>query len=186
MSAAGRKAARQAFVHQHVEIQMTKKLQRGFTLIELMIVVAIIGILAAIAIPAYQDYVIRSQVSEGLTLASSVKASVSEFYADRGVWPDDDGSGTGDLGLTAPPSGKYVTGIDVNAGTIVITYGNQANQAIGGETLSLKPLLSPNQDVVWQCGSHAIGASIATEASGSASGAVDTSIAGKYRPSNCR
>jgi len=165
---------------------MTKKLQRGFTLIELMIVVAIIGILAAIAIPAYQDYVIRSQVSEGLTLASSVKASVSEFYADRGVWPTDTGGGAGDLGLTAPPSGKYVTGIAVNAGTITITYGNQANDAIQTQTLSLKPLLSANADVVWQCGTRAIAASVATEASGSASGPVATTIAGKYRPSNCR
>jgi len=166
---------------------MMNKIQRGFTLIELMIVVAIIGILAAIAIPAYQDYVIRSQVSEGLTLASSVKASVSEFYADRGEWPTDAGTGgTGELGFVAPPSGKYVTGITVNEGTIVIRFGNQANTAIGGQTLSLKPLVSPNQDVVWQCGNRAIAASVADEASGSASGAVNSTIAGKYRPSNCR
>ena len=164
---------------------MFKSVQKGFTLIELMIVVAIIGILAAIAIPAYQDYVIRSQVSEGLTLASSVKASVSEFYADRGVWPSDDGTGGGELGFVSPPSGKYVSAIVVDAGTIVITYGNQANTAIGGGTLSLKPLVSPNQDVVWQCGDRAVGGSIAVEAS-SPSGAVDSSIAGKYRPSNCR
>jgi type IV pilus assembly protein PilA len=164
---------------------MLSKVQKGFTLIELMIVVAIIGILAAIAIPAYQDYVIRSQVSEGLTLASSVKASVSEFYADRGVWPSDDGTGGGDLGFVAPPSGKYVSGIDVDAGTIVITYGNQANTAIGGGTLSLKPLVSPNQDVVWQCGDRTVAGSIAVEAS-SPSGAINSSIAGKYRPSNCR
>ena len=166
---------------------MMNKAHRGFTLIELMIVVAIIGILAAIAIPAYQDYVIRSQVSEGLTLASSVKASVSEFYADRGTWPTDLGTGgTGDLGLTAPPSGKYVTGITVNAGTMTITYGNQANSAIATQTLSLKPLVSPNDDVVWQCGTRVIAASVADEASGGASGAVATTIAGKYRPSNCR
>ena len=63
--------------------------QKGFTLIELMIVVAIIGVLAAIAIPAYQDYTIRAQVSEGLTLASGAKAAVSEYYMNHGAWPTD-------------------------------------------------------------------------------------------------
>ena len=66
-----------------------KKVQQGFTLIELMIVVAIIGILAAIAIPAYQDYTIRAQVSEGLNLGGGAKTAVSEFYQDRGAWPSD-------------------------------------------------------------------------------------------------
>ena len=65
------------------------KFQQAFTLIELMIVVAIIGILAAIAIPAYQNYIIRAQVSEGLTLSATAKMAVSEYYVDRGVWPDD-------------------------------------------------------------------------------------------------
>ncbi|PLX57875.1 MAG: prepilin-type cleavage/methylation domain-containing protein, partial [Chromatiales bacterium] len=132
---------------------MMKKVQKGFTLIELMIVVAIIGILAAIAIPAYQDYTIRSQVSEGLNLAGAVKAAVAERYSQTGVWP----TTLTELGIVdaggaeTPPTGKYVTSVDmVGPGTIQITYGNQANAAIAAETLALQAFLSPNQDLVWR------------------------------------
>ena len=109
-----------------------KAMQKGFTLIELMIVVAIIGILAAIAIPAYQDYTIRSQVTEGLNLAGAVKAAVAETYADRGAWPADnlEAGIVDDAGAAVTPSGKYVTGIQIADGTITIEYGNQANANI--------------------------------------------------------
>ena len=156
---------------------MTKNLQKGFTLIELMIVVAIIGILAAIAIPAYQDYTIRAQVTEGLSLASAVKTSVAEVYADEGAWPAD----LVEAGITASPTGKYVTGITIDTGTIVITYGDQANANVAGQTLSLKPVLSANNDVVWLCGNKA-----APAATTDSSGAVATTIDEKYMPSNCR
>ncbi len=157
---------------------MTKNLQKGFTLIELMIVVAIIGILAAIAIPAYQDYTIRSQVTEGLSLASAVKTSVAEVYADTGAWP----ALLEDAGIDDSPVGKYVTGITVDEGTIVIEYGDQANANIAGETLSLKPLLSENNDVVWLCGLKSAPAGTMTDSSGDA----DTTLLDKYLPSNCR
>src|SRR6201989_1057195 len=112
---------------------MLKQVQKGFTLIELMIVVAIIGILAAIAIPAYQDYTIRAQVTEGLNLASSIKASVAEYYSDHGTWPTAlVGNAAGQLGFINAPTGKYVSNISLAAagGGIDITYGLQANSTI--------------------------------------------------------
>ncbi|MCE7903089.1 MAG: pilin [Gammaproteobacteria bacterium PRO9] len=166
---------------------MTKKIQHGFTLIELMIVVAIIGILAAIAIPAYQDYTIRSQVTEGLNLASAVKTGVAEVFANTGAWPADlDGAG----GDTAnPPSGKYVESIEVSNGTITINFGNDANSEMTstGAVLTLQPRISANNDVVWLCGYYT-GANVAglTDPASGASDAGATDVLPKYLPQSCR
>jgi type IV pilus assembly protein PilA len=177
-----------------------KTLQKGFTLIELMIVIAIIGILAAIAIPAYQDYTIRSQVTEGLNLAGSLKAEVAEFFAQNGTWPTAVTGLVGTLGHAAGevPSGKYVSSVNIAApgGTLVITYNStapayQANAAIGGFTLAMQPLLSGpavggNNDVVWVCGQRAIPTNthpapiVAPLASGL------TTVRNKYLPAACR
>ncbi|HEY0340580.1 MAG TPA: pilin, partial [Steroidobacteraceae bacterium] len=142
-----------------------KAVQKGFTLIELMIVVAIIGILAAIAIPAYQDYTIRAQVTEGLNLASAVKAGVSEYYANTGSWPAE----LTTLGYDSDPSGKYTSDLQVDTGTIKIYYGNTANQTVNGKLLGLAPSLSPNGDVIWTCG-------YATFAGSNAGTAVTTTV----------
>ena len=90
-----------------------------------MIVIAIIGILAALAIPAYQDYLIRSQASEGLAMASAAKASVAEYYANKGGWPADN-SAAG-IGAATDIKGKYVQSIAVSDGGILVTYGFEAN-----------------------------------------------------------
>ncbi len=157
-----------------------KKVQQGFTLIELMIVVAIIGILAAIAIPAYQDFTIRAQVSEGMSLASSLKADVSEFFQDRGAMPATEAN----LGLVNQPSGKYVTGVAVLAGSINITYGNQANTNVNGLLLSLVPFTSANGDVIWVCGNRA--APAGAIGTGAANGTTFAGAQLKYLPSSCK
>jgi type IV pilus assembly protein PilA len=162
-----------------------KQVQKGFTLIELMIVVAIIGILAAIAIPAYQDYTIRAQVTEGLNLADAVKTSVAEYYANNGTWPIGLLGANPALGYTADPSGKYVTDITVLTGTIQITYGSQANANLATQKLDMRPRLSPNGDVVWVCGTHVAPAGLGADPT-VPSTADATTVTNKYLPQNCR
>ncbi len=156
------------------------KIQKGFTLIELMIVVAIIGILAAIAIPAYRDYTVRSQVTEGLNLASAAKASVSDTFISRGIWPvDNDAAG---MGVATDIRSKYVDSVAVGGGQITVTFGGDVNAEITGETIIFTPWVSANGDVSWQCGSHVMNQTGLVQVLGDQPGTVDM----KYRPANCR
>ena len=142
----------------------TMKQQGGFTLIELMIVIAIIAILAAIAIPAYQDYTIRAQASEGSNIVSSAKLAVAQTYDETGVFP----TSNAEAGLAAAGSiqGNYVASVTVgNAGQITALYGNQANPELDGDTL----IFVPNDEggsISWAC----------------STGTLDAT----YRPAACR
>jgi len=142
----------------------THVIQRGFTLIELMIVVAIIAILAAIAIPAYQNYLIRSQVSEGMNLASAAEPAVWEYMSTKGVYPPDNQS----AGLVSPTSiaGQYVSQVKVTNGQIVAKFNSTtANTSIRNETLVLSPVATTSS-ITWYC--------------------KPSTVATKYLPSSCR
>jgi type IV pilus assembly protein PilA len=173
----------QSFLHTFFkELSMLKQVQKGFTLIELMIVIAIIGILAAIAIPAYQNYTIRAQVTEGLTLADGWKTAIAEYYANFGTWPVQ-----ANLSGTNVSVGKYESSVTVTTGgTIVITYGNSANAKLtANPILGITPYTNANNDVLWQCGFGATpsGANVSV-ATGAAAGG-GTSVLPQYLPISC-
>ncbi|WP_180170713.1 pilin [Acinetobacter sp. YH12027] len=133
-------------------------MQKGFTLIELMIVVAIIGILAAIAIPAYQNYTKRSHVTEGLNLAGGAKAAVTEYFSSQGELPADNAA----AGVADTITGNSVDSVEIEDGLITITYNSKVTN---GATLLLSPTTLTGS-VEWKC-------------------KVD-SIDPNYVPSNCR
>ena len=129
----------------------TIKNSRGFTLIELMITVAIVGILTAVALPAYQDYAVRSQVSEGLSLVSGAKPVVGEYFSNHGEFPTNEEAGfTGYVG-------KFITKTEIGTdGKIIATFGNQANSKIATHTLTLIPEASTDTgNIKWSCESSA-------------------------------
>ncbi|MBW3934106.1 pilin [Neisseria meningitidis] len=125
-------------------------LQKGFTLIELMIVIAIVGILAAVALPAYQDYTARAQVSEAILLAEGQKSAVTEYYLNHGIWPANNSSAG--VASSSTIKGKYVEKVEVAKGVITATMlSTGVNKEIQGKKLSL---WAKRQDgsVKWFCG----------------------------------
>jgi len=154
------------------------RVSRGFTLIELMIVIAIIGILAAIAIPAYQNYTIRAQVTEGLTLGDGWKTAISEYYANTGNWPSQQ-----NLAGTCVSAGKYESAVTVTTGGVIqITYGNQANAKINGCNLAIVPYTNANNDVLWRCGTAATPTSATIASTGNTG---SNTLLPQYLPTSC-
>jgi type IV pilus assembly protein PilA len=138
-------------IRKHRTGSVVRNRSGGFTIIELIIVVAIIGVLASLAISAYQTYAVRGQVAEAINLAGSLKAPIVDFY-DRTNMPPADRV---DAGLSAEPtdtSGSYVSQILVVNGRIDITFGKQANPDILNQTLSMTPYVTAGGEVVWRCG----------------------------------
>lgn len=163
--------------------RVTAKDHQGFTLIELMITVTIISILAAVALPGYQNYAIKAQISEGLTLSEGMKTAIAEYFKDRGSWPATHTT----LGLAADTTGSYVSSISSTSGQITIIYGNRAHEKIkraGANTLTITATVQNvdnSQIVSWICG-------YATPPAG---GVVSpstqvTTVAADYLPPACR
>ncbi|HEZ6799707.1 TPA: pilin [Neisseria meningitidis] len=162
-------------------------LQKGFTLIELMIVIAIVGILAAVALPAYQDYTARAQVSEAILLAEGQKSAVTEYYLNHGIWPGDNSSAG--VASSSTIKGKYVQSVTVANGVITAQMASSGvNNEIKGKKLSL---WAKRQDgsVKWFCGqpvTRAAPAGTNNDEVKAATGTNGKQIDTKHLPSTCR
>jgi len=131
-----------------------KHVQQGYTLIELMIVVAIIGILASVAMPVYQNYTVRTQVAEGINLSGSAKTASTAFFQVRGTFPaDNNQAGVADA---ASIQGKYVDSVSVVSEVITIRFGNEAHAMISGQTITLTADTTASGSVQWSCASGGV------------------------------
>ena len=178
-----------------------KMMQKGFTLIELMIVIAIIGILASLAIPAYQDYTIRTQVTEGLSMAGEAKSAVADFWTGKGrksaCANAIDCAASFGLSQAASYTGNFVSSLSVDGiGVISLTFGNKANENItkaGQNILTLLPLANEAAGITWICGeAEAPTTGTFTDLNKGPSGAAITAnklastVIPKYLSSSCR
>ena len=164
------------------------KLEKGFTLIELMIVVAIIGILASIAVSAYQTYTVRAQVAEAINMAANAKVPVVDSFNNSGV-PPATRVAAGMTPAATDTRGRYVSQVNVVDGRVDVTMGNLVHVEVIGDVISFTPYLLPGGGIIWRCGAAVApggGAVLLTDGGGNTAAYLAPTLDTRYMPSSCR